>query len=80
MLDLQGPKIRLGEMKKGVALESGDIFALGVKPCVGTKEKASVGYAAFIDDVAVGDVVFIDDGKLRLKAIAKEADHVQCQV
>ncbi|MEK9658208.1 MAG: pyruvate kinase [bacterium] len=80
MMDLQGPKIRLGQMEEGVVLEAGDVFELGVMPCLGNRRKASVSYDAFVTDVSIGDVVFIDDGKLRLKVLKKQEDFVECEV
>ena len=71
MADLQGPKIRIGQMQDGVVFKRGDIFSLITsKEIVGNKEKASVSYDGFAKDVRKGDTVLIDDGKLIFEVIS----------
>ena len=71
MADLQGPKIRIGQMQDGVVFKRGDIFSLITsKEIVGNKEKASLSYDGFAKDVRNGDTVLIDDGKLIFEVIS----------
>ena len=71
MADLQGPKIRIGQMQDGVIFKRGDIFSLITsKEIVGNKEKASLSYDGFAKDVRKGDTVLIDDGKLIFEVIS----------
>ena len=71
MADLQGPKIRIGQMQDGVVFKRGDIFSLNTsKEIVGNKEKASLSYDGFAKDVRKGDTVLIDDGKLIFEVIS----------
>ena len=71
MVDLQGPKIRIGQMQDGVVFKRGDIFSLITsKEIVGNKEKASLSYDGFAKDVRKGDTVLIDDGKLIFEVIS----------
>ena len=71
MADLQGPKIRIGQMQDGVVFKRGDIFSLITsKEIVGNKEKASLSYDGFANDVRKGDAVLIDDGKLIFEVIS----------
>ena len=71
MADLQGPKIRIGQMQDGVVFKRGDIFSLITsKEIVGNKEKASLSYDGFAKDVRKGDTVLIDDGKLIFEVIS----------
>ena len=71
MADLQGPKIRIGQMQDGVEFKRGDIFSLITsKEIVGNKEKASLSYDGFAKDVRKGDTVLIDDGKLIFEVIS----------
>jgi len=67
MVDLQGPKIRLGSFTDGRAvLRTGDPFTLVTDPVMGDSRHASVSYAGLPADVAMGDRILIDDGRLAL--------------
>ncbi|MFY0545683.1 pyruvate kinase [Brevibacillus sp. H7] len=65
--DVQGPKIRLGEVAgEGVVLTEGDPFILHTKPVVGSQHEASVDYAGIVHDVKPGARVLINDGEVKL--------------
>lgn len=65
LADLQGPKIRLGEVTDGeVMVHEGDPLVFTTQPCVGNAAKVYITYPEFARDVAVGDRVLADDGKL----------------
>ena len=67
LADLQGPKIRIGEVENnGVELINGNKLVISTKECVGTSKKLYITYQSFPKDVAVGDSVLLDDGKLQL--------------
>ena len=66
MLDLQGPKIRVGEMKEAVTLKTGDEFTLSVEDFVGDGHRVSVSHKELAEDLKVGDIVAINDGTVRL--------------
>jgi pyruvate kinase len=81
LLDLQGPKIRLGTFQNaGAMLEDGAIFTITTKPVEGTAEIASTSYTEFAHDVKPGDPVLIDDGLVRLRAINSDGVAVRCVV
>lgn len=68
LADLQGPKIRLGEVKDGgVPIKSGHQLTITTKKCVGDDKKVYLSYPEFPKDVAEGDTVLINDGKLVLQ-------------
>ncbi|PZF84387.1 pyruvate kinase [Jiangella anatolica] len=68
LVDLQGPKIRLGEFAGGSAeLEVGQTFTITVEDVDGTAERASTTYKGLPGDVSAGDTVLIDDGRLALE-------------
>lgn len=77
MLDLQGPKIRIGQMvdSKPVTLDSGQEFIITTEECLGTKEKVSTIYTDLPQAVSVGDTIFINDGLVRL-TVTKVSDKV----
>ena len=67
LADLQGPKIRIGEVENnGVELINGNKLIITTQECVGTSKKLFITYQTFPEDVAVGDSVLLDDGKLQL--------------
>src|SRR5450432_1013917 len=69
--DLQGPKLRVGEIKDGaLPIAPGDIltFTPGEK-VIGTKEKIYVSYPNLHNDVEVGNKILIDDGKLEVVVV-----------
>ncbi|HEX6545274.1 MAG TPA: pyruvate kinase, partial [Bryobacteraceae bacterium] len=62
LLDLQGPKIRLGTFRNGgCLLETGAIFTLTTQTVEGTPETASTSYPEFARDVKPGDRVLLAD-------------------
>ena len=69
--DLQGPKLRVGEMQDGgLAIAPGDILTFTSKEkVVGTKEKIYVSYPNLHLDVEVGNKILIDDGKLEVVVV-----------
>lgn len=65
LADLQGPKLRCGEMENnGVLLETGQDYILSTQKVVGNKERAYITYKEFPFDVKPGERVLMDDGKL----------------
>ncbi len=67
LVDLQGPKIRIGEVENNeVILESGKIVEFVTTPIVGTAERLYVDYEDLPCDIKEGEEILIDDGKLKL--------------
>ncbi|QOI98470.1 MAG: pyruvate kinase [Flammeovirgaceae bacterium] len=69
LLDLQGPKIRIQEMKPDVEIQRGQTFIITTRELIGNNEIASTSYKNLPKDVKVGDLVLIDDGKIELKVV-----------
>jgi pyruvate kinase len=81
MLDLQGPKIRLGTLEGGEAhLASGSRFAITVNPVVGDRTIASTTYPFFARDVKPGNRVLLADGKVELRALETDGSRVIFEV
>ena len=83
IVDLQGPKIRIGSFPGGsVRLEAGAAFTLDAAwPAgAGTVERVGVTYAALPGDVAPGDELLLDDGRLSLRVAAVAGTEVRCTV
>jgi len=79
--DLQGPKIRLGVFEGGsVELKEGDYFTLTKENVVGNAQIATLSYPEVIDDVNVGDEIFINDGLIKVKTIEKGENSIKTKV
>jgi pyruvate kinase len=79
--DLQGPKIRLGRFAEGpVQLEQGAEFTITTRDVVGDVKICSTTYAGLPGDVAPGDHVLIDDGKVRLEVLSVDDTDVRTRV
>ena len=76
LADLQGPKLRVGEIENGsMSLSPGDILTFTNEKCVGTKEKIYVSYPNLAQDVEIGNKILIDDGKIEVKVVGITKDN-----
>ena len=69
LADLQGPKLRVGEMADDIILTVGDTFTFTTKKCLGTDQKAFMTYKKFPKDVEAGEHILVDDGKLLFEVV-----------
>src|SRR2546421_550041 len=77
LLDLQGPKIRLGLFENGgCVLETGSLFTLTTEKVLGTCERGSTGYSRFAHDVKPGDRILLADGAIELRALESDGTNV----
>ena len=68
-VDLQGPKIRLAKFKDGpVHLAKGATFKITIEDVEGDVTMCGTTFKGLPEDVKVGDILLIDDGKVRLRA------------
>lgn len=81
LLDLQGPKIRLGVFRTGsVSLNKDDRFRITTRDVIGTTAQASTTYSNFANDVRPGDRVLLADGAVELTVIDNDGDSADCRV
>jgi pyruvate kinase len=81
LLDLQGPKIRLGTFQNGgCVLEDGALFTLTTEPVEGTPEMACTTYPEFARDVRPGNRVLLADGTLELEVLSTDGVAARCRV
>lgn len=81
LVDLQGPKIRLGRFVEGKHdLAEGDVFTITTDDVPGTKELVSTTYKGLTGDAKVGDRILIDDGKVGVRITAVEGTNVVTRV
>ncbi len=70
LVDLQGPKIRLGKFEAGpYDLAEGDIFKITIEDILGNKDISSTTFKGLPQDVKPGDPLLIDDGKVTLRVL-----------
>lgn len=82
LADLQGPKLRVGEIENNhLDLQEGEIITLVNTKCIGTKEAIYVSYKQLPDDVSLGEIILIDDGRIKLEVIeTNKVDKVRARV
>jgi pyruvate kinase len=78
--DLQGPKIRVNEVREGTILKQHETLIITTEELVGDKEMVSTSYKGLPRDVKPGDMVLIDDGKIELKVKEAREKDVVCEV
>jgi len=80
MQDLQGPKIRVGEIDGGsIILNNGDIVTLNAGGA-GKQGAIQVTYPELPSDVDEGDSVFMADGTIHLEVISTGKSEIRCRV
>ncbi len=80
MLDLGGPKLRLGEVRDGTVLVAGERFALLTGACVGDSRHACITYANLPADVPEDTRLLVDDGRIELRVIERHDDALVTEV
>lgn len=81
LADLQGVKIRIGDVEGG-AIELSPKTLVSVVPGEGvtTRERLVIRYAPLLEDVKVGDDILLDDGLLKLRVVEKSPDSLKAEV
>ncbi len=78
LVDLQGPKIRLGRFESGPHdLKVNDLLIITIEDVAGTKDLVSTTYKGLPKDCRAGDRILVDDGKVALEVIDVTATEVR---
>ena len=83
LVDLQGPKIRIGRFKnKKIILEEGQPFVLdaGLDDNEGDEHAVSLGYKNLPNDVKAGDTLLLDDGRIVMTVNSTDKTKIHCTV
>jgi pyruvate kinase len=81
LADLQGPKLRVGEMEGGSALlEIGQKFRLDLDKTPGDGARAPLPHPEIFAAVKTGQALLLDDGKIRLRVLNCGADFAETEV
>lgn len=79
--DLQGPKIRIGKFEnQKVKLKKGQRFELRKTNTLGNEHGVQLDYLPLMDEAFGGDILVLDDGKMRLKVLERKEDCLVCEV
>ncbi|MCV9385473.1 pyruvate kinase [Reichenbachiella ulvae] len=79
--DLQGPKIRIGEMENGGAeIVPGQKLTILTEDILGNSERVSTTYKPMATDVVKDDLILVDDGNLQLKVLSSDGKEVVTEV
>ena len=80
LMDLCGPKLRIGLVDDNVVLDAGDIIYITTEEIQGNKNRISTNYYKLIDDIKPNDFILIDDGLLKLKVLEVTKKDAKCEV
>ena len=80
LVDIPGPKIRVGEVAPGTVLAVDQPFMLAGFECVGDTAHACITYTDLADDVKPGDRLLLDDGRIELVVSEIAGRDVQTRV
>ncbi len=81
LIDLQGPKLRVGEIEgDGVLLKEGEEIILTARPIIGHAGEIPVQYSALPRLVQPGDPILMDDGLLEVVVLSSTDTDIRCKV
>lgn len=80
LFDLQGPKIRLGEVEKKVTLLQGQEIILTTEDIIGNQNRVSVSLESLPNSLKKNDLIYINDGIIGLKVKKVENNDIYCKV
>ncbi|OUV02518.1 MAG: pyruvate kinase [Betaproteobacteria bacterium TMED82] len=81
LVDLQGPKIRVGIFENGeVELKIGQKFVLDINCKMGDRSRVGLDYRELVNDVQADDILLLNDGHISLKVTSVNNTEVSCIV
>jgi pyruvate kinase len=80
MQDLEGYRIRIGRLKKEILLKNKAITYLTQEDVVGDERQIHFDYAGNLKGISIGNFIYIDDGKIALKVVAKEKKKLKVEI
>ena len=81
LLDTKGAEVRTGDLKQDLALKVGDLLTLTIRHRAELEPySVEVSHDGFVREVEVGDLVLVDGGMIRLKAVEITRTDVRCEV
>ena len=79
--DTKGPEFRSGVLEgDSINLVEGKTIRIVKDNVVGNEERITVNHPNVLDDLVVGDVVLLENAKMKVEVISKENDGVTCKI
>lgn len=80
--DLSGPKFRIGDFETPtVMLKAGEYITLTCdKLEKGTKDRVSMNYPTLHEELVVGNIVLVDDGKKKFEVVEIKGKEIKCKI
>ncbi len=79
--DLQGPKIRIGKLKKDkIKIKSGNSIEITIDEIEGDEKIISASYKPLVQDAQIGETILIDDGLIKLEVSEKRERSLVCKI
>lgn len=80
-LDTKGPEIRLGNFVNDTEeYQIGEIVYIEKAECEGTHERFHIQVPELFDDLASGNEILINDGKMKLTVLENDGNELKCRV
>jgi pyruvate kinase len=81
LLDIRGPKIRIGSFRNGsISLLEGQTFTLTTEDVEGDQTRVSVLYPSLVEDLSPGMTVYVNDGLVHLDVVNVTDTDIICKV
>ncbi len=81
LIDLQGPKIRVGTFAEGaITLKTDDIITLDSNPDAGNQQRVYLPHPQVFEAVKPGHRLLLDDGRIHIVATKVTPDAIECRV
>lgn len=79
--DLSGPKFRIGDFKAGIVnLKAGEKIVLTTKQVEGDENIVSINYPTLAEELKVGNIVMVDDGKKKFEVEKIDGGDITCRI
>jgi pyruvate kinase len=78
--DIQGPKLRIGDVDGVIFLESGQTFVISTEPRIGNAQEVSTPFTPLPREVQIGHRILINDGLVELVVIGVDEQKVTTRV
>ena len=81
LVDLQGPKIRIGAVENNKnLLEKGNVFVLDLKKEIGDNKRVNLPHKKIFSSIKKGHLILLDDGKIHLEVTNVKLNQIRTKV
>ncbi|HUV09211.1 MAG TPA: pyruvate kinase [Spirochaetia bacterium] len=80
LMDLGGPKLRIGELENEFDLSEGDRIVITTDEVRGTRDRIPSQYRNLARDMKAGETIFLDDGIIELRVDKIKGNDIHCRV